>query len=206
MVFRVPLMDEELFFRSLFIAIYVLFFSVRIRYRVESARREPEKRQKIELWPFGILVFAILGYFVCVILYMINSPWISWLRLALPLWIRLLGALGAIFSTIVVTWTHRELGRQYSAEFAIQKEHILITTGPYAKTRHPMYSALNGFSLSMALMASNILVILFAALVAVPFPWITREEEQMLIQTFGKEYQDYMKRTGRFFPRIKQTT
>ena len=199
-------MDEGVFFRLLFIAIYVVFFSIRIRYRVESARREPEKRQKIEIWPYGILIFAILGYFVCITLYLINSPWISWSRLALPLWIRLLGALGAIFSTIITARTHRELGKQYSAELAIQKDHILITTGPYSMTRHPMYSALNGFSLSLALMASNLLVIFFAVLVAVPFPWIAREEEQMLIKTFCEEYQVYMKRTGRFFPRRKQTT
>jgi protein-S-isoprenylcysteine O-methyltransferase Ste14 len=37
-----------------------------------------------------------------------------------------------------------------------------------------------------------------------PFPWIAGEEEQVLLETFGEEYREYMRRTGRFFPRIRQ--
>jgi protein-S-isoprenylcysteine O-methyltransferase Ste14 len=203
--FRVPAVDEEQLFRLLFVAIYAVFFGVRIRYRVESARREPEKRQKIGIWPYGILVIAILGYFASIVLYMLDVSWISWSRLELPLWLRWLGVVGALASTVLVAWIHSVLGRQYSAEFAIQKDHILVTTGPYARTRHPMYTALNAFSLSMALMTSNLIVIFFAVLVAVPFPWIAEEEERMLLETFGDEYRDYMGRTGRFFPKIRQT-
>jgi protein-S-isoprenylcysteine O-methyltransferase Ste14 len=203
--FRVSTVDDEQLFRLLFIAIYAVFFGVRIRYRVESVRREPEKRQKIGIWPYGILVIAILGYFASIVLYMLDVRWVSWSRLELPLWLRWLGVVGALASTVLVAWTHRVLGRQYSAEFAIQKDHVLVTTGPYARTRHPMYTALNAFSLSMALMTSNLLVILFAVLVAVPFPWIAKEEERMLFETFGDEYRDYMGRTGRFFPKIRQT-
>jgi len=111
--------------------------------------------------------------------------------------------IGATSSILLVAWIHRELGRQYSAELAIQKEHALVTTGPYARTRHPMYTVLNMFSLSMALTTSNLFVLIFAALVVVPFPWIARAEEEMLIETFGEDYREYMERTGRFFPRIR---
>lgn len=195
-------MDEELLFRLLFIAIYAVFFGVRIRYRVESTRREPERRQKMESWAFKVLFIAILGYFASIVLYMLDAPWFYWSRLGAPTWMRWLGVVGAASAIVLVAWTHRTLGRQYSAELAIQKEHVLVTTGPYARTRHPMYTAFNMLSLSMALMTSNLLVLLFAILVVLPFPWIARIEEQMLLETFGDDYREYMKRTGRFFPRI----
>jgi protein-S-isoprenylcysteine O-methyltransferase Ste14 len=195
-------MDEELFFRLLFIAIYAVFFVVRIRYRVGSSRREPERRQKAESWASKILIIAILGYIVSIVLYMLDVPWVSWTRLSMPPWLRWLGVIGAASSVLLVAWTHRALGRQYSAELAIQKDHVLVTTGPYARTRHPMYTALNMFSFSMAMMTSNLLVLLFAVLVIMPFPWIAKSEEQMLLETFGEDYREYMKRTGRFFPRI----
>lgn len=204
MGFSVPGMDEELLFRSLFIAIYAVFFGVRIRYRVESARREPERRQGAESWASKVLIVAILGYFVSIVLYMMDFPWTSWSRLAMPPWLRWLGVIGASSSVLLVAWTHRALGRQYSAEFAIQKDHVLVTTGPYARTRHPMYTALNTFSFAMALTTSDLLVLVFAILVILPFPWIAREEEQVLLETFGEEYREYMRRTGRFFPRIRQ--
>lgn len=197
-------MNEEALFRLLFIAIYAVFFGVRIRYRVESARREPERRQGAESWASKVLIIAILGYFASIVLYMLDISWISWSRLAMPPWLRWLGAIVASSSVLLVAWTHRALGRQYSAEFAIQKDHVLVTTGPYARTRHPMYTALNMFSFSMALMTSNLLVLLFAILVILPFPWIVREEELVLLETFGEEYREYMMRSGRFFPRIRQ--
>jgi protein-S-isoprenylcysteine O-methyltransferase Ste14 len=204
MDFGAPEMDEELLFRLLFIAIYAVFFGVRIRYRVESVRREPERRQGPESWASKVLIIAILGYFASIVLYMLDVPWFSWLRLAMPPWLRWLGAIVASSSVLLVAWTHRALGRQYSAEFAIQKDHVLVTTGPYARTRHPMYTALNMFSFSIAMTTSNLLVLLFAILVILPFPWIAREEEQVLLETFGEEYREYMMRTGRFFPRIRQ--
>jgi protein-S-isoprenylcysteine O-methyltransferase Ste14 len=197
-------MDEELLFRYLFIAIYAAFFGVRIRYRIESTRREPEKRHQLYFMATKILIIAILGYFASIILYLLAPTWTSWLQIELPTWLRWLGVIGATSSTLLVAWIHRELGRQYSAELAIQKEHALVTTGPYARTRHPMYTVLNMFSLSMALTTSNLLVLLFAALVVVPFPWIARAEEEMLLETFGEDYREYMERTGRFFPRIRQ--
>jgi protein-S-isoprenylcysteine O-methyltransferase Ste14 len=60
------------------------------------------------------------------------------------------------------------------------------------------------FSFSMAIMTSNLLVLFFAVLVMLPFPWIAREEENMLLETFREDYREYMRRTGRFFPKIKQ--
>ena len=194
--------DEEQIFRILFVAIYAVFFGVRIRYRVESARREPERRQRLESLSSRILVIAILGSYASITLYMLDVQWISWARLALPPWLRWLGAAGAASSVVLVAWTHRALGEQYSAELAIQKDHALVTNGPYAKTRHPMYTALNMFSLSIAVVTSNLVIMFFAVLVAVPFPWIAEEEERMLLETFGDEYREYMRRTGRFFPKI----
>ena len=42
-------------------------------------------------------------------------------------------------------WTrylcYRELGRQYTFQVAIIKDHKLITTGPYSIVRHPSYAA-----------------------------------------------------------------
>jgi protein-S-isoprenylcysteine O-methyltransferase Ste14 len=146
-------MDEELLFRYLFIAIYAAFFGVRIRYRIESTRREPEKRHQTYGVATKVLIVAILGYIASIILYMLSSPWTTWSQIALPTWLRWLGVIGATSSILLVAWIHRELGRQYSAELAIQKEHALVTTGPYARTRHPMYTTLNLFSLSMALMS-----------------------------------------------------
>lgn len=203
LAFGVTPLDEDLLFRLLFLAIYAVFFGVRIRYRLTSVRRTPEKRFPLKSKAFLILIIAIFGYITSLVLYMLALPWVSWSQIGIPPWLRWLGVIGALFSILLVAWVHRTLGRQYSAELAIQKDHALVTSGPYARTRHPMYTALNLFSFSLALTTSNLLVLFFAALIIVPFPWIARMEEQMLLEAFGETYREYMSKTGRFFPRIR---
>ena len=87
-------MDEGLLFRALFIAIYAVFSGVRIRHRVESARREPERRRGSESLASRALVVAVLGYLASVVLYVLDVPWLPWSRLALPAWLRWMGAFG----------------------------------------------------------------------------------------------------------------
>ncbi|UCE10445.1 MAG: isoprenylcysteine carboxylmethyltransferase family protein [Candidatus Thorarchaeota archaeon] len=196
-------MDEDTIFRILFLAVYAVFFAIRMRFRVPSARRTPERREEFMTKATVFLVFAILSYLSTVILYLLALPWIEWSYVALPSLLRWIGIFFAGLSVILVGWIHVNLGRQYSAELAIQEEHALITTGPYSRTRHPMYTVLNMFSISLSITTASLLVMLFAVLVAIPFPWIARMEEEMLLKEFGSEYQEYMDRTGRFFPRLR---
>ncbi|PWI48067.1 hypothetical protein CEE45_08565 [Candidatus Heimdallarchaeota archaeon B3_Heim] len=58
------------------------------------------------------------------------------------------------------------------------------------------------FSLSVSLITANLLLIFLAVFVAIPFYWIARNEEKILIEQFGDEYLEYMKTSGRFFPRL----
>jgi protein-S-isoprenylcysteine O-methyltransferase Ste14 len=67
-----------------------------------------------------------------------------------------------------------------------------------------MYTVLNAFSFGISLLTANFLIIGFAILLMMTFPFLVRKEEQMLLETFGDEYQEYMKRTGGFFPQIRK--
>ena len=201
-------MADETFYRILFIALYALFFSVRGYYRfVKPKRVEPQRVD--ERKEFGkaeaVISFAILGYFASIILYMLNQPWFAWTQIPFyPEFVRWIGILIALVTIPFLGWIHRTLDRQYSACLQIIESHSLITSGPYAKVRHPMYTVLNAFAFGVSLLTANFLVIGFAILLVIPFPFVARKEEVMLLDTFGEEYSEYMKRTGRFFPRIRK--
>jgi len=202
-------MADESFYRILFVALYALFASVRVYYRfVRLKRTGPEKAAK-ERRPFGkaeaVISIAIVGYFGSIILYMLNLSLFAWTQIPdYPEFGRWFGVFVALTNIPLLAWIHRTLGRQYSPCLQIRESHSLIMVGPYARVRHPMYTVLTGFSLGMALVTANSLVICFAILLIIPFPFVARKEEQMLLETFGDKYREYMEQTGRFFPRISR--
>lgn len=201
-------MADETFYQVLFVLLYALFFGVRGYYRfVKPKRGEPEiveERRKFEKAE-AVISFAVLGYFASIILYMLNQPWFAWSQIPnYPEFARWIGVLLALVSTPFLWWIHKTLDRQYSACLQIKESHVLITDGPYARVRHPMYTILNMFSFGTALLTANFLTIGFTILLIIPFPFVARKEEQMLLETFGNDYSEYMKRTGRFIPRLRK--
>ncbi|WP_455464016.1 methyltransferase family protein [Candidatus Hodarchaeum mangrovi] len=195
-------MDEELFFRFILILIYGIFAVVRVYYRSQELGKTFEQEYFRKTKAIIILIVAILGYFFSLILWLIFPQTIDIFQFEFPSILRLFGAIMAVFTTILTVWVHHTLGTQYSARWRIRKDHQLITTGPYSLVRHPMYTTLNLFSFSVSIITANTLIIFFALWVAIPFFWITRTEEKFLIELFGEEYLEYMKNTGRFFPRF----
>jgi protein-S-isoprenylcysteine O-methyltransferase Ste14 len=78
-----------------------------------------------------------------------------------------------------------------------------VTHGVYRWVRHPMYTAIFLFAIAQGLLLPNWFagwagLITFAAL------YLSRigNEEKMMREAFGEEYQAYMRRTGRLWPRI----
>ncbi len=197
-------MEDSLLFRILFVAIYALFAGVRFYYRGKNIGRESEKQYEKMDKSFIVLSVAIIGYFILIPIYLLLPDLISWADLGLPSLLRWLGAGVALIAVGLTFLTHRTLGSQYSAKLEIQKDHTMISVGIYSRIRHPMYMSMNIFTLALSLMSSNLLIIIFSVLVALPFPWIARKEEALLIERFGDDYRMYMKRTGRFLPSLRK--
>ena len=195
--------DEELGFRILLISIYAVFAGVRVYYRKQNFGRTSEKEITQKTKAIIALMLAILSYFLTMGLWIVLPQTVLMFQIALPLMIRWIGVVMALIAIALTVWIHRTLGRQYSAKLEIQKNHKLIKVGPYNRVRHPMYTTLNLFSISVSLITANLLLILLAISVAIPFFWIARAEEELLIEQFGEEYLEYMKVTGRFVPYVR---
>lgn len=201
---------EELVFRIIFAVMYGIFGLTRIFYRRKATKSrreqsdEPAKTEPIRNWAHIAISISILGMLIAYILYLFIPPWIPWFPLPFPYFLRWFGVLLGLCAVPLLIWTHRTLGRWWSAELEIQNQHRIITTGPYARIRHPMYTAFIIFTLGTVLLAANLFVTIFGLLVSIFLYPISKTEEQMLLNEFGDYYRDYMKHTGRFIPRIRQ--
>lgn len=196
-------MEEELLFRIIFLVTYSIFASVRIYYRSQTLGRESEEEESLMDAPSVFLSIVIIAYFATIFMYVIVPDWVYWAHIDLHILIRWAGVVVGALGIGFLIWIHHTLGRQYSAKLEIQKEHELVELGPYKHVRHPMYTVFILFSLAVGLISANLLLLILAILIAMPFHWITRKEERMLIKQFGEAYEDYMKRTGRFLPLVR---
>ena len=148
------------------------------------------------------LVFA-LPLFLAILTYLINPAWMAWSSVAVPVWVRWMGAGLGIAIVPLMYWVFSTIGRNISETVLTKETHELVTDGPYRWVRHPLYTVATLLLTSLSLITANwfiglmtVLAISMIGLVVIP------REEANLIEAFGDDYRAYQKRTGRVLPRL----
>lgn len=136
------------------------------------------------------------------IVYLIHPAWMAWSKLGLPDWVRWLGAGTGALCVFGIYWLFSSIGSGITPVSATRKEHKLSTSGPYRWVRHPLYTVGSSFYISFGLMADNWFIAALGILAFILMAIRTPKEEANLIEKFGDEYREYMKRTGRFLPKL----
>ena len=134
--------------------------------------------------------------------YLINPGWMSWSKIGLPEWVRWLGVGIGLLCTIGIYWLFRSIGSGITPTSATRKDHKLVTHGIYRYVRHPLYTIGLSMFVSFGMMADNWFTAALGILAFIAMAIRTPKEEANLIEKFGDEYREYMKRTGRFFPKL----
>jgi protein-S-isoprenylcysteine O-methyltransferase Ste14 len=106
-----------------------------------------------------------------------------------------------IAGLILRWWAIITLGRFFTVDVTIEKDHELVERGPFRIVRHPSYTgvllAFVGYALSLRNWAA-LLVILLP--IGAAFIRRMNVEEDALSRALGPRYADYMKRTKRLVP------
>ena len=112
------------------------------------------------------------------------------------------GLAAAAAGAALAGWAKIQLRGGFSASLAVRPNHPLITTGPYARVRHPMYTGILLQILGGALVYNSgvTLLLLFLPFCGF-FHWHAVVEEELLLAHFGAAYQRYQSVTGRLLPR-----
>lgn len=111
----------------------------------------------------------------------------------------LLVVLGVVFNI----WGRLLLGSNWANQIKIYEGHTLVTSGPFAVVRHPLYASLTWIFVGAALIYTNLLALVLTLLVFVPMMYVRgKKEDTLLGECFGMEYQEYHRSTGMLFPRV----
>ena len=188
------------------IAAVILFTGVGIStyFRRKADRDSGEKlSRKADGTPMMIVIrIGGLILWLSPLVYLINPAWMAWSKIGLPEWVRWLGVGIGILCAFGIYWLFISIGSGITPVSATRKEHQLSTNGIYRWIRHPLYTIGSSFIVSFGMMADNWFIILMGVLAFIGMAVRTPKEEANLIEKFGDEYREYMKRTGRFLPKV----
>lgn len=95
------------------------------------------------------------------------------------------------------------LKANWANQIKIYEGHTLVTGGPYALVRHPLYASLIWMALAGSVIYANALALALTFGVFVPMMYVrARKEEALLLEAFGERYARYRAQTGMFFPAL----
>jgi protein-S-isoprenylcysteine O-methyltransferase Ste14 len=202
-------MTQETLFRIAFLVLLIGILVMRVYFMMKVQRageRLMPDRGAVEREGGGLVlavrIIVFLIFLAFLVMYIIGMAWIDLLSFLLPTWLRWIGFALGLLSLAFWTWTQVTLDTRWSAQLQLRKEHSLVTSGPYARIRHPLYAAMFAWAIALALLTANWLFVAITVLTIAGTVVRVPKEEQMMLDSFGDEYRAYMQRTGRFFPKF----
>jgi len=105
------------------------------------------------------------------------------------------------FAVLTFRAASSAMGRNWSFVARTRSDHELVTSGPFALVRHPIYLAMFAFMIALAIAFGH-----WRGLIpGVPIFWLgtairVAHEERLLRAEFGEAYDAYARRVKRFVP------
>ncbi len=165
----------------------------RILLAKNNSGKNPDKYSLAIIWiTICISIFLGVYFSMKVQLKIINSDYL-----------RISGTLIILLGMLIRFVAIRTLGKFFTVNLNVRSDHKVIQHGFYKYLRHPAYTgsllSFLGFGLSFNNWLS--LLIVFVP-VFLSMAYRISIEEKLLLETFGKEYEDYCIKTKRLLPFI----
>jgi len=165
-------------------------------------RSIPEERHPSKIFSILILLMILLSPFFLIGAFLENRLFISQI---FPFWDNILvsyiGFILYLTGSFLVIVARAQLGRFGTGELITEEDHQLFTQGVYRYIRNPMYSgsliATIGFCLVFRCIITLVIMFVYSFLI---YRMRIIEEEKILQEKFGSEFEEYKKKTKRLIP------
>lgn len=173
-----------------------IYFVFNLYWSVEARNTAPTKSSES---PQSYLIHCLLINVSMVLLFLrVPGSAGRWLPAWSPL-VPLGIAIEACFFLLAV-WARRHLGRNWSGGVAAKVEHELVRSGPYRLVRHPIYTAILGMYIGIAVTSGEWHAMAGVFLLVAAYCRKIRLEEQVLHTLFGAQYDEYRRNSWALIP------
>ncbi len=202
-------MYNETLFRIILPVVMIGYILPRAYYLRKARRSNPQGESHLQNVTESKVRLALLGISgigadSLSIAWSINPAWLSWSSLPLPNWLRWIGVAVGVVAVWLGYVSYRTLGSSFTPTLKTKERHPLVAQGIYCRVRHPMYTSFFTLLAAYSLLSANWLIGLLGLFYSLLIVERVGHEERMMLNTLGEEYHHYMRRTGRFLPRLTQ--
>ncbi|HEV8319305.1 MAG TPA: isoprenylcysteine carboxylmethyltransferase family protein [Vicinamibacterales bacterium] len=118
-----------------------------------------------------------------------------------PRVVAMVAVICAIAGILFSLWAINTLGKQWSFSARVIEGHQLVTHGPYAIVRNPIYASMALWLVALALtFATPARLAIALSLYVVGTLMRVRAEEELMRATFGEQWEDYRRRVPALIP------
>jgi protein-S-isoprenylcysteine O-methyltransferase Ste14 len=184
------------FYHSFFTVAWIAFL---IYWQIKAVDTKTTRR----LEPLAQRILRVLIFLIAIVLLSTTLIPLRWLYLQLwppGLWSFWLGAVVMVAGLLFAVWARVHLGRNWSRSVTIKQGHELITTGPYAVVRHPIYTGILAGFLGTAIALSQVRGFIVFVLIFIALWLKLHMEEQWMRSEFGETYAAYAHQTAALVP------
>jgi protein-S-isoprenylcysteine O-methyltransferase Ste14 len=150
------------------------------------------------IWPswVGAIVLLFLGLYCATFHFLTFS-------FPMALFVQIVGLVVLYVGSLFFAWTIG-FARKYlrPSTSGVHTNHRLVQDGPLGIVQHPYYVSYVLMLVGLALTLTTPWLLLLALCVVIGIGPTAKAEEERLTTLFGKEYQQYQQRVGRFFPKL----
>ena len=184
------------FYESFFPVLWIAFL---IYWQIKAVDTKTTRR----LEPVASRILRALTFLIAIVLFSTTRIPLRWLYLQpwpAGLWPFWLGATVMVAGLLFAVWAREHLGSNWSRSVTIKQGHELITTGPYAVVRHPIYTGILAGFLGTAIALSQVRGFIAFVLIFLILWLKLRMEEQWMRSQFGETYATYAHQTAALVP------
>ena len=201
---------------QIYIGISFFFFFFDLLFIIIYKRKKGIKnnQNKMKKSPFSlyrmITIFGILAMNTFLCICCVYTFLYGFLKTILPgfsihISFQLIGFSLTLFGDLILLISYKELGVNWAYPIdKWEKKGVLVTSGIYSRIRHPIYLSFNIISIGFILLIQDWILFGLYLLGAIGLYLQALSEEKALNEYFGKDYTNYMKKTGRFFLNVRK--
>ena len=108
----------------------------------------------------------------------------------------------ALLCLLLTAWCWARMDANWSMAVSEAQRGELIVDGLFARVRHPIYALSVMLMLCSAVIVATVPMLVIAVIHVVLMHLKARNEERHLLKMHGDAYAAYLRRTGRFVPRV----